>query len=319
MTAAASSPLPLRCGCDESAPPAVAGRRGAARADRALARLRARAEPARPGARALGRRPEPRGRDAGLARAGRARLGARRLARRARRPRARAPAARAGRAEAAPAPARAPRGRASTSPARSPSRCSSRTCTGAPGSASTGSRASSGPVHRNAIPLLAALALAAAALAEAGRAPARLDARRRPRAAAPPARPATASLSFAPLASLAPSLVAVQRAFAGTAARGLTPTRERKETDEIRPGRRRRGRTHARARERRLGARDHEPARRQVEGDAAVHALGADRGGGRDHDRDRADRPRRLLDRLVRALARLEAHGGRRPAPARSA
>ena len=65
-----------------------------------------------------------------------------------------------------------------------------------------------GPVHRNAIPLLAALALAAAALAEAVEhvlAWMRAVVRElRPRRLA-----ARAFVSFAPLASLAPSLVAV--------------------------------------------------------------------------------------------------------------
>ena len=237
-------------------------------------------------------------------------LGARGLAGSARRPRARAPAARTSRAEVAPAPARAARGRALPRQLARLRACSSRTCTGEPGSASTGSRASSGrctgtrsrcwPRSRSPRP----------------RSP------RRASTCSPGCAPSFASFARRRLVAATVRLLrsvrlarAVARRgaapFAGTAARGLTPTRERKETDEIRPGRRRRGRTHARARERRLGARDHEPARRQVEGAAAVHALGADRGGGRDHDRDRADRPRRLLDRLVRALARLEAHGER--------
>ena len=71
-----------------------------------------------------------------------------------------------------------------------------------------------GPVHRNAIPLLAALALAAAALAEAVehvlawmRAVVRELRRRR----LAPQR----FVSFAPFASLAPSLVAVQRRSRG--------------------------------------------------------------------------------------------------------
>ena len=71
-----------------------------------------------------------------------------------------------------------------------------------------------GPVHRNAIPLLAALALAAAALAEAAQhlvawMRAVVRALRRRRLAAQP------FAFFTPLSSLAPSLVAVQRRSRG--------------------------------------------------------------------------------------------------------
>ena len=65
--------------------------------------------------------------------------------------------------------------------------------------------------------------------------------------------------------------------------------------------RRRRG---ARVRGCRLGARDHEPGRREDEGPAAVHSLGPDREGRADDDEDRADRPSELRDRLVRARRR---------------
>ena len=67
-------------------------------------------------------------------------------------------------------------------------------------------------------------------------------------------------------------------------------------------GRRRRGRP--RSCGRRVGPRDHEPGSREGrEHAAAVHALGADRGGERDHDEDRTDCPLRVRHRLVRAAA----------------
>ena len=222
----------------------VAGRRGAARADRALARLRARAEPARPRARALRRRAEPRGRDARLARAW-------------------------------PCSARcsssgSPRSACASARGCSPS-ASRRGCACA-GSALRAVGALLAELARlrdvRVVPALArrdrlprALVPGRARAPErdpaarrararrgrarrGGRARARLDARRRPRAPAPPARRRSRFVSFAPLASLAPSLVAVQRRRGAPPLAGLTPT----SANERRPmrfalARRRRGRT----------------------------------------------------------------------------
>ena len=130
--------------------------------DRALARLRARAEPARSRARALGRRPEPRGRDAGLARSWPCS--------------ARCSSSGSPRSASASAHACGPSGSrrgcacagsgcersASTSPARFAFAMFESYLHWRAGIGFHGLSCLVGPVHRNAIPLLAALALAAA-------------------------------------------------------------------------------------------------------------------------------------------------------------
>ena len=193
-----------------------------------------------------------------------------------------------------------------------------------------------GPVHRDAIPLLAALSLCRlrrfcgpartcwswmrrvirrlAARVPAGRT---VAAQRSPDLRSEPHRLIDCvrlgargpPLSFAPLPRAAPAVRSPSERKHDSDAPPI-------QTAPISGACARDGRC-ARPRRRRVGARDRQPTGRESEGAAAVHALGSHREGERDNDADRADGPGRLRDRLVRASPDgLEARRFRPPARA---
>ena len=188
-----------------------------------------------------------------------------------------------------------------------------------------GLRCIRGPVHADAAPILVGLSLVVAALVTAAdhvlaalrRAAARRALARRPRPAAAlprplprdgrPCRRARVRREPHPRAALLPP------GLGDRFARGRLP-REGSTDDLIKspPRRPRRGGRPRPCGRPRVGAgrpraRLDQPARREDRRAAAVHARRPDREGGRDHDPDRADRPVRGGDRLVRARAGLDA------------